>query len=156
MGRPLKGSNILGCSGAISSHLHFRVFSGINRFQGNETVLETGFQSKSTQKIQNPSFKPVSDSWKLVLKLVYTVNVLENVPSATWRRNMPGCSDPWEGEPVKPLYKFVSPERITDNWEKNQLSGSWNFSSREMPLKTWWDTPRWESNSKKRKTSSQF
>ena len=45
-GRPLKGRNILGCSGAISLHLHFLVLFGINRFQINETGFETGFQSK--------------------------------------------------------------------------------------------------------------
>ena len=46
MGHPLKGRNILGCSGAISLHQHFRVLSGINRFQINETGFQTGFQSK--------------------------------------------------------------------------------------------------------------
>ena len=34
-GRPLKDRNILGCSGAISLHLHVRVLPGINRFQIN-------------------------------------------------------------------------------------------------------------------------
>ena len=72
MGRPLKGRNILGCSGAISLPLHFRVLPGINRLQINETGFETGFQGKVLKKSRTLRFKPVSDSWKQVLKLVYT------------------------------------------------------------------------------------
>ena len=53
---------LLGCSGAISLHLHFRVLSGINRFQTNETGFETGFQSKVLKKFRTPRLKPVSDS----------------------------------------------------------------------------------------------
>ena len=41
MGRRLKGRNLLGCSGAVSLHLHFRVLSDINRFQINKTGFET-------------------------------------------------------------------------------------------------------------------
>ena len=77
MGRPLNGRNILGCSGAISLHLHFRVLSGLNRFKINETGFETGFQSKALKKSRPLRLKPVSDSCKLVLKLVYTVKYSE-------------------------------------------------------------------------------
>ena len=58
--RPLKGRNILGCSGAVS--LHFLVVSGINWFQINETGFETGFQSKVLKKSRTLRLKPVSDS----------------------------------------------------------------------------------------------
>ena len=61
-GRPLKGRNILGCSGAISLHLHFRVLSGVNRFQINETGFETGFQRKVLKKSRTLRLKRVSDS----------------------------------------------------------------------------------------------
>ena len=47
IGRPLKGRNILGCSWAISLHLHFRVLYGTNRFQINESGFQTEFQSKA-------------------------------------------------------------------------------------------------------------
>ena len=70
-GRPLKGRNILGCSGAISLHLHFRILSGINRFQINETGFETGFQSEVLKNSRTEG-SGVFDSCKLVLKLVYT------------------------------------------------------------------------------------
>ena len=66
-----------GCSGAISHHLHFRVLSGINRFQINETGFETGFQSKVLKKFRTLRLKPVSNSCKLVLKLLYTVKYSE-------------------------------------------------------------------------------
>ena len=79
-GRPLKGRNILGCSGAISLHLHFRVCPGINRFHINETGFETGFQGKVLKKSRTFRLKPVSDSCKLVLKLVYTVKYSEMQP----------------------------------------------------------------------------
>ena len=53
---------ILGCSGAISLHPHFRTLSGINRFQINETGFEIGFQSKVLKKSRTLRLKPVSDS----------------------------------------------------------------------------------------------
>ena len=107
--------NILGCSGAISLHLPFRVLAGISRFQINETGFETAFQSKVLKKFRTLRLKPVSDSWKLVLKLVYTDKVLGNVASVKLRRNILGCSDPGEGDPfVKALFS-----RYRSKWLKS-------------------------------------
>ena len=99
LGRPLKGRNIRRCSGAISLHLHYRVLSGINRLQINETGFETGFQSKLLKKSRTLQLKPVPDSWTGSETGVYH-KVLRNVTSAKWRRNILGCSDPWEGNPI--------------------------------------------------------
>ena len=71
-GRPNKGRNILGCSGAISLHLYFRVLSGKNRFQINETGFQAGFQRKLLKKSRTLWLKPVSDSWKLVYTVKYS------------------------------------------------------------------------------------
>ena len=98
LGRPLKGRNILGRSGAISLHLHSTfwykpVSDKWNRFSN-------WFSKQNTQKIQNLLAKTGFRFLKTGSETGLYRKVFGNVASAKWRWNIPGMFWPLRGRPL--------------------------------------------------------
>ena len=126
MGRPLKGRNIPGCSAVISRRLHFRVLYGINQFQIQFARIWNRYKLESSGFFSTLLWRPV---WKPI-SFIWNRFIPESTRNCRWSEifrlwNIPGCSNPWEGDPMIPHCKpFWSDARkvfscLADGWLVN-------------------------------------
>ena len=98
LGRPLKGRNIPGCFAVVSRRLHFRVLYGINQFQNQFSRIWNRFKPEGMDFLVLCFENQFESRFHLSETGLYQ-KVLENIGGAKWLRNIPWCSDPWEGDP---------------------------------------------------------
>ena len=82
------------CGGYISEY-----FTVQTSFRTSFQEYETGFSRKVLDFLSNLLWKPVSKPVSFIWNR-FIPGSTRNVGGAKWHRNIPGCSDPWEGDPI--------------------------------------------------------